>query len=111
MKTHPFLTAALLTLLHNTTTFAMDPQEAKGIIGELEQFCGNEVNQVEQTTAVTTTEVLTSAEYQSSSSTAIVGKRKREGEEDSAKIPVKEDHVNQSISEKDQIGRASCRER
>ncbi|HLB34075.1 MAG TPA: hypothetical protein VJK54_07575 [Chthoniobacterales bacterium] len=101
MKTHPFLTAALLTLLHNTTTFAMDPQEAKGIIGELEQFCGNEVNQVEQTTAVTTTEVLTSAEYQSSSSTAIVGKRKREGEEDSAKIPVKEDDVNQSISEKD----------
>src|SRR3990167_5468971 len=43
-----FTVPILLTLLLPIATFAMDPQEAKGIIGELEQLRGNEVNQVKQ---------------------------------------------------------------
>ena len=35
----------LLTFLHSVTVFAMDPQEAKGIIGDIEQFCSDEVHQ------------------------------------------------------------------
>ncbi|HLB34083.1 MAG TPA: hypothetical protein VJK54_07615 [Chthoniobacterales bacterium] len=82
MKIHPILAIALLTLLHHTTTFAMDPQEVKGGIEELKQFFNNEVHQCES----------------SSSSAAIARNRKRTYEEDSAKMSDEEDNFENPSS-------------